>query len=275
LESLIGRVYEGKEKLLDSLVKLSCKSAKFLAANDELYGKVEERVLTEAKRNNKAYKIHSILALGNFLNTFHEDPELYSKYIELIDSMINKGDADSDDEMDDKDSKMDVDRVTTVKQITSTENALLNVIHALSNGEKCNIEVLHYAIDQSIDYVKFTTVDELPNSDSKFKYKQGIMKILLRLIELNKNDIIGGLEKEWLNSKLFEFWSLVKGVTGSSDNVQSVLVSFTRCTGALLNDVELTEEQKNTCIMCLKLLRSDNVNSVITIECDKIIGKYN
>jgi proteasome component ECM29 len=278
LESLTGRVYDGKEKLLDSLVKLACKSQKFLVQNDELYNKVEGRVLNEATRNNKEYKKNSIIALGNFLETYYEDPTLYDKYIQLIDSIIDSKTFASDDEESDGNeynNKMDVDSTitkTSLAKVTLTQTALLNVVHSISNGKKINLRTLHYVLDKLEDFLLQTNVDMLPNSDSKFKFKQNVLSIINAIIELNKNNLLLEAESLCFNNKVFSIWKLIKQLTSSADNLQTILIGFARTTGLLLETLSLNTQQQEDCIMSIKLLKSENANSVITIECDKILA---
>lgn len=284
LESLNGRVYDGKEKLLDSLVKLSCKSSKFLSNDDELYSRIEKRVLTEANRKNKVYKRHSILALGNFLHVFYEDETLYDKYLELVDDAISPKGVDSDDEYDhdvsdvDGDSKMfesSESKKTNAAVVELTQKLLTNVVYSISNEEgKINERTLHYIFDKLNELLTNININYLPNSDSKYKFKQGIINMITTLIDVYVKSGDGSY-RVYFKTNLFNLWLKSKELVGSSDNLQSMLVGFTRVTGKLLENVDLDSEKKNQCIVALKLLKSENVNSVITIECEKILAKNN
>lgn len=277
LESLTGRIYDGKEELLDSLVKLSCKSQKFLINNDALYAKVEERVLNEANRKNKEYRKKSIIALGNFLQTYYDNANLYDKYIELIDTLIDPKNIDSDDEDYDDSNKMDVDspagRKTTLSQVQLIQTSLLNVLFSISNGKTINLKVLNYVFTKSNEFLKFTEVDMLPNSDSKFKFKQGVLSIVTEIIELNKNNILPESEIKSYHEKTFKLWGLCKQLTSPPDNLQPIIIGFTRVTGLLLTTFKLETSQREICFMSIKLLKSENVNSVIMTECDKILSE--
>ncbi|GMM44700.1 Ecm29 protein [Pichia kluyveri] len=278
LDSLVGRVFEGKDKLLDSLVKLACKSHKFLANNDDLYTQLEERVLNECNRNNREYKINSIIALGNLLNTYHQNNTLYKKHLELVDGILNREDIDSDDDLDDV-NKMEVDAIeskkSSLKYVILKQSLIKNVIFSINNGERINLDSLEYALNQMIQLIKFTDVDLLPNSDSKFKYKKELLSLITDLVELNKNNILNKTEKELYTDKIYEIWELSKKITGTSDNLQSIMLLFARLTGLLIGKLQMNETQRNNCIMILKVMKSDNVNSVITIECEKILSESN
>lgn len=278
LESLTGRIFDGKEKLLDSLVNLAGKSNKFLTKDDDLYNQVEARVITEASRKNKDYRKHSVIALGNFIHTYHGDPALHEKYIELIDELISSQSYDSDYEDDDFSNKMDIDPPVTIKisaaQINVTQNALLNVLYSISDMTNPNPKALHYVMKKTYDFFTNTAVDLLPNSDSKFKYKQGVLLIATKFIELNKLQNPSYNEKKWYTENVFILWEQIKKITGSTDNLQSTLVNYARVTGLLLEEIELNVEQREKCIESLTYLKSENVNSVITIECDKILLKF-
>ncbi|GAV27135.1 hypothetical protein PMKS-000596 [Pichia membranifaciens] len=274
LESLTGRVYEGKEKLLDSLVNLSCKSLKFLTNNDELYSRVESRVLNEANRKSQSYRKHSILALGNLLHIYYEDVSLYDKYLALVDEILSPKDLDSDDE----DEKMDVDsspdiRITAARS-EMIQKVLLNVLYSISGGKKVNINALHYILRKVDEFLSETNIDLLPNSDSKFKFKQGILTLMTSLVNLNDEHVLTSSDKSYYEEHLFQTWLKCKDVVGSSDNLQSILVGYTRVTGLLLQKLELDPDRKASCIMALKMLKSENVNSVVTTECDKVLQKF-
>ncbi|KAG0682546.1 proteasome component M29 [Pichia californica] len=283
LESLNGRVYDGKEKLLDSLVKLSCKSQKFLFTNDEMYSNVEKRILNEANRKNKTYKNYSILQLGNFLHVYYEDDLLYDKYIELIENMISLKEFDSDDEDEDDhdvdgDAKMKDNSNTKVNsnfgRIELIQKVFINLIYSISNGEKINFKVLNYVLIKINEFLRETNIDYLPNSDSKYKFKQGIISVITELININENNCLNEHEKPIFEEKLFSIWLQSKDIIGTPDNLQSTLVGFTRLTGLLLEKICLHPENKEKCLITLKLLKSENVNSVITVECDKILAQY-
>ncbi|TID15442.1 hypothetical protein CANINC_004408 [Pichia inconspicua] len=274
LESLTGRVFEGKEKLLDSLVKLSCKSVKFLSEDDGLYSKVETRVVDEAQRKNKQYRKHGIFALGDFLNTYYENSQLYETYLQLLEELMGATEEDSDDEA--SDNKMDIDseRKLSSSQIHLAQMTLLNAIYSISNGNSINLKVLHFVVDKLNLLIEKINVDWLPSADSRFKYRQCLMKILTNLIDVNDKKVLPDTDVNWFIDSVFNLWTLIKETNGSNDNLQPILVGFTRLTGLLLEKVSLSEEQQRTCITSLKMLKSDNVNSVVMIECDNVLTKF-
>lgn len=274
LESLTGRVYEGKEKLLDSLVNLACKSHKFLTENDDIFSKVESRVLNETNRKNQSYKRHSILSLGNLLHTYYENDALYDQYITLVDEILTSKSSESDDEADQIETDSSSLRRNTLGHFEITQKVLLNVIYSISGGKKINLNTLHYIIRKVHEFLSETNVNLLPNSDSKFKFKQSIITIMTELAGLNEANILSNSDKTTYEDGLFEIWQKCQFTIGSSDNLQNILVGYARVTGLLLEKLELDSEKKKKCIMALKFLKSENVNSVITIECDKILLKY-
>lgn len=273
LESLAGRVYEGKEKLLDSLVNLSCKSDKFLTNNDELYLKIESRVLNEANRKSQWYRKHSILALGNLLHIYYEDISLYDKYLELVDGLLSPKELDSDDEDDKMDVDSSPDHKVTAARCDMIQKVLLNVLYSISGGKMVNTNALKYVLQKVDRFLSETNIDLLPNSDSKFRFKQGIITLLTSLVGLNDGHVLPNSEKNYYEERLFELWLKSKDVIGSSDNLQSILVGYARLTGLLLEKLDLDSDRKTSCAMALKMLKSENVNSVVTIECDKVLQK--
>ncbi|GMG56196.1 unnamed protein product [Ambrosiozyma monospora] len=73
LESLVGRTFDGKEKLLDSLVMLSLNCKSFLLSDEHktaVFDKVCKRVLDESQRRNKKYVKLSVKSLGKFLGVY-------------------------------------------------------------------------------------------------------------------------------------------------------------------------------------------------------------
>lgn len=278
LESLNGRVYDGKEKLFDSLVKLACKSYKFLSNNDELYSRVENRILNEANRKNKEYKNHCIIELGNFLHVYYEDDLLYDKYIILADNMISPKELESDDENVndyDGDTKMkEMNYNSNESRIELIQKMLTNMIYSISNGETINLKILNYIFEKLNDFLRNTNIDYLATSDGKFKFKQGIITLITELINININESLPNDEKVKFENKIFDTWMESKHLIGTPDNLQSILVGFIRLTNQLLQKINLTLDDKEKCLMTLKLLKSENVGSVVTIECDKILSQY-
>lgn len=275
LESLDGRIYDGKEKLLDSLVNLACKSSSFLSKNDELYQRVEERVVFEANRKNKQYQKFSVLALGKLLSVYHEKDSLYDQYVNLVDQLLESSVNDSDDSDDDGDITMRSDstpiKKTSLVQVNLAQAIILNLIQSLSNGNSINEKVLRYTFDTTITFLKSTSVDLLPTSDAKFKLKQGILSILTRLVELNKPGLINN---DWYNDKVIEVWEIVGSLTSTTDNLQPILVGFARVSGLILNQLQIKDDYTSLIIRELKILSSENVSPVVTIECDKILSKF-
>lgn len=224
---------------------------------------------------NKQYQKFSVLALGKLLSVYHEKDSLYDQYVNLVDQLLESSVNDSDDSDDDGDITMRSDstpiKKTSLVQVNIAQAIILNLIQSLSNGNSINEKILRYTFDTTITFLKSTSVDLLPTSDAKFKLKQGILSILTRLVELNKPGLINN---DWYNDKVIEVWEIVGSLTSTTDNLQPILVGFARVSGLILNQLQIKDDYTSLIIRELKILSSENVSPVVTIECDKILSKF-
>ncbi|VEU21958.1 DEKNAAC102976 [Brettanomyces naardenensis] len=278
LESLQGRSYRGKEKLLNSLVLLVVSTKGYLDEHEELYGKVSKCVLTEARRRNKAYKKFSIKSLGKFLGSCSDDPQLYEAYIELVDPLLNpskrKGTADSDSSMD-TDSDSDGNKGGDLKKIKVAKfeefrNSLLENLVVAVNRDEPNIPLVNYILDENLPQVA--------KEQHSFKSKLVAMNVLTELInKLDHADLFDNSEGgKVLAMKAFHIWTILTETSANRDSLQTILVSYIRLTRLVATTIagktgDPDDIEKTTA--SLEMLLQEKVNSVITTEAEKALKK--
>ncbi|GMM28830.1 Ecm29 protein [Martiniozyma asiatica (nom. inval.)] len=261
LEALKGRTYDGKEKLLDSLVLLSKNLSEFFETNDELFALVQNRVISEANRQNIGYKKHSVLSLGNFLGAYPENEAFYDTYIKLMNELLEDGTEEEDI---DGDINMD-GKLTTSDQIIYTQRLLNNIISSLSN-DKPHYQTLLFLLDKTLSYLK-TDINYIKTNDGKHKFKLGAINILRREILFVYGDQGLGVVGADINFKIFKIWEEIGKIVALADELQSVVVPFVRVTKNLIDTKMLSDEEIQKCQNILQQLKSYG-NTVVSMEVD-------
>lgn len=271
LSSLKGRTYDGKEKLLQSLVLLAKNSKSYLTKNKELYNTVVDRILNEVKRKNDAYRKHGVLSFGLFLSSYSEHESLYAEYIKEVD-MLMKQKSDEDVEMDDK-----VNLAIDTDNILFHQSLINNVLSSLAN-ENMNYQALEYSIDSLFSQIQSVNVDMIKNKDGKHKYKLGILNLLRRLIAAVFGDTAGttsviGSAQDKYKVKILEIWNLIGTIVVSDNELQSIIVPFIRLTKSLIDDGKLTESEMEECTNMLINIKVNIDNTVVIKEVNNVLTK--
>ncbi|QPG73233.1 hypothetical protein FOA43_000540 [Brettanomyces nanus] len=275
LDSLHGRTYEGKEKLLDSLVLLAVNNKDYLEEHEDNYEKVRKCIITEAKRKNKSYRKHSIKSFGKFLGTYAEDSEMYSTYIELIDSLLHPskyettdGDSDNDSMDTDSDSDRSGSKKMRAAKLEEFRNSLLENLIIAVNKTEPNFQLVRYILDDNLS--------SIASEVNSFKTKLVIMNILTELInKLDHSDGFKGQQGKELAQKCLTVWNELTKSSSSSDNLQSVLVSYIRLTKLVATTLspQIDEDVVNKATSILDTLAKEKINSVITMEAERTLKK--
>lgn len=265
LESLKGRSYKGKENLLNSLVLLAINTKDYLKDHPELYERVAQTILTEARKKNKEYKRHSIKSLGKFLGSSAHDTELYDTYLELVDPLLHPSTDSDDDDDSDYDGKMDTDdhkkndqKKIKLAKFEEFRNSLVENVVISINRDEPNMKVVAYLLKELL---------EISNDESTFKTKLVVMNVLTQLI--NKLDHANRLAEE--RAEIFAVWQNLTRTCTKEDELQSVLVHYIRLT-KLIYEKCASDEQKQSLSASLETIKKLEVNSVVTTEAQKAIS---
>lgn len=262
LGSLKGRTYDGKEKLLQSLVLLAKNSKSYLVKNQEIFNEVVNRIVNEVKRKNDAYRKQCIMSFGLFLSSYPEDEWLYQEYIREIDSLLKERDGDVD--MDDKDTTKIGIEYTLFNQM------LINNIISSVSVENINYNTLEYSIDVLLSHIRDINIDMIKSKDGKHKYKLGILNLLRRLIFTvfgdsdNETRVSKSLQSEY-KLKILEIWRLIGTVVITVNELQSIIIPFIRLTRMIMDNGHLTGPEMKECTSALVNIKV-NINNTVVIK---------
>lgn len=144
-KSLSGKTWEGKETVLKAFVQYA-KNSTFWSKDQKVAEQVEKIVLRESKRNNPAFRRHSLECLGDFAELRETDdmyPQVYGIIKPVIEEILNESD------------EMDVDSKTggpSSKIITeSTVTNALTTLFKSVNPRKRTGEDLNASLSQTFE----------------------------------------------------------------------------------------------------------------------------
>lgn len=121
-KALSGKTWEGKERVLKAFIQFA-KNSTFCSNDPKVGEQVEKIVLRESKRNNPAYRQHSLECLGD-LAELRETVDMYSQVYGVTKPVI--------EEILDESDEMDVDsRTGGLSSKTVTELTVTNAMTAL------------------------------------------------------------------------------------------------------------------------------------------------
>lgn len=268
LSSLVGRSYDGKETLLNSLVLLSINSAAFLNSYSELHERVAKCVLKEASRQNVGYRKYSVKALGKYLGFFTEDQKFYDAYISCMRSFLEKS---YKEELD-----FDVDDVSiSKKDDLKVRNQLRNVAFRRSLLENMTIAINEKEPNSKLIEFIFEEVFKLFTSDdcSDFRTKLVLMESLKKLIiKLDHAGVINNSkESDLLINSVLEYWQIFRKEFSTHGNIQRVVIEFIRLTTLLAEILSKKNKPFDTdeMIESLRKISIESSDPIVSCEAKK------
>jgi proteasome component ECM29 len=94
--AVAGKSWEGKEKVLEAFVNFAVEAKAIVNSDGSKMKELEQIVLREAKRNNRAYRGPAIKCLGIYADGF-EILDLFEKTYDIVDSALAPPDEDEMD----------------------------------------------------------------------------------------------------------------------------------------------------------------------------------
>lgn len=269
LDSLKGRTYDGKEKLLHSLVLLSTNSKSYLKTNNELLKTVTDRIINEVNRNNAEYRKECTISFGLFLSAYPENEALYRIFIERVDSLMKENhclDADDDVNMETGSSEAQ----PGIETILFRQKLINSVISSIV-PQNVSTGALDYAITALLDHVSSIKIALIKTKDGKHRFKLGLLNLLRRIILLvygdSDNCVIGiGCSTDINRENIFKIWSSVSKIVISADELQSILIPFVRLTDNLLRSGDFLAQDKTQFTEALVRIKTIVNNTVVITE---------
>lgn len=87
-KAVLGKTWEGKEKVLEGLVYL-VKSSNILASDAGTSDQIQSIILRESRRNNPTYRRHALSCLGDFVE-YVKDKDLYAQVYSITQPVIQE-----------------------------------------------------------------------------------------------------------------------------------------------------------------------------------------
>ena len=127
-----GKVWEGKEKVLQSFVRYAANS-NALTSDESLAQQIESTILRECKRNNAIYRSHALACLGDFAEQA-KDQNLFARVHDVVKPVIEDILSDS--------NQMDIDLPSggTLSPAAVNEATLANAAGALLQSTNPRIQ---------------------------------------------------------------------------------------------------------------------------------------
>ncbi|KAK4692039.1 proteasome component ECM29, partial [Lecanoromycetidae sp. Uapishka_2] len=150
-KALSGKTWDGKEEILKALIKFT-KNSTFWSDDPKVAEQVEKIILRESKRNNTAFRKHSLECLGDFAE-LRETVDMYPEVYDITKPVIEEG-LDESEEMDiDSKNGGPSSKTTTEAIVTNAITALLKSINPRKRAGEDLIASLSHTL-QLMDRVK-------------------------------------------------------------------------------------------------------------------------
>lgn len=268
-----GKSWEGKELMLESLVTFAIKGKSFLSLHEEYQTTIDKILIVEMRRRNKAYQQEAVKLAGSYIAEIHNNPDVISAYMEVMNSVLKDNyldDNESDDDSSDDPDKMEIDKVKlSAKENINLEERKLSFLKNLCESfylDVDNFEFLLFILQKLYDQFHSKLIE------NTWRSKVQIPDFLGKLITdhiLNSAVVLPELVVLSMKKNLSQLLDLCLNLS----QIENVKVRGLRLAGITFQLFEKQNETQETENLMTKIanFKDADRSSVVVMEADKVL----